>query len=281
MQPVGPAADEEHAAPQAWWKVMCLTGVDYFSTLAYLPGIAALAAGALSPLATLLIVALTLLGMLPMYRRVAGRARTARARWRCWRTCCRSGAASCSCWSCSASSRPRGSSRSPCPRPTPPCTCWRTRISRGRCTATPVAITVLLLLVLGGVFLLGFSEAVGVAIPLVAVFLLPQRASWSSSAWSRWSQHRVRWSTWRDALTAGGGGVGGMVGPAVLAFPLLVLGLSGFETGVSMMPLVAAEGGNAEQRLRSRIRNTRKLLTDGGADHVRLPAHAPASSPPC
>src|SRR5437899_290794 len=60
-------------AVSSWWLVLCLIGLDYFSTLAYMPTLAVEAAGPLAPFAALVVVVVTLLAALPIYLYVVGR----------------------------------------------------------------------------------------------------------------------------------------------------------------------------------------------------------------
>ncbi|RJL30104.1 APC family permease [Bailinhaonella thermotolerans] len=249
----GPHHEDTPDRQHSWWQVMCLTGVDYFSTLGYQPGIAALAAGALSPVATLVLVALTLFGALPTYRAVAGES-------------------------------PRGlGSLSMLEKLLPG---WRGKLlvlfllgfvatafivtitlSAADATAhvlhnpfvpeswhgAAVPVTLVLIALLGAVFLAGFSEAISIAVVIVAVYLALNVVIVGVAL-----QHALTSPDlvldWRNALTADYTSPMAMVAASLVVMPKLALGLSGFETGVAVMPLVKGD-------LERRISGARKLLT--------------------
>jgi hypothetical protein len=113
---------------------------------------------------------------------------------------------------------------------------------------------------LGAVFLKGFQEAIGIAVFLVVAFLLLNLVVVAVGLYEIATQPQT-FSDWQGALFSNHGSPLAMLGVALLVFPRLALGLSGFETGVSLMPLVRGDEGDDPEHPTGRIRNTGKLLT--------------------
>jgi hypothetical protein len=123
----------------------------------------------------------------------------------------------------------------------------------------PLPVTVVLLIALGGVFLKGFRDAITVAVLLVVVYLVLNIIVITNGLEAIFERPAVL-QAWRGSLLQQHGHplmVGAM---ALLLFPKLALGLSGFETGVAVMPLVRGDRTDSEEAPLGRIRNTKKLL---------------------
>ena len=245
-----PGTPASHTA--AWWKVMCLTGVDYFSTLAYQPSIAFVAAGALSPLATLVLVALTLFGAFPMYSRVADLSPWGQGsilileklfpRWKGKAVVlCLLGFAGTG-FVITVTLSAADAAAHLIQNPLAPA--WLDH---------PLLLTIALLLILGAVFLKGFQEAITLAVGIVAVYMTLNIVVLGAGLMEIWQRPAVI-DNWKAALFTEHGHPLMMIAMALILFPKLALGLSGFETGVAVMPHIAGDRA-------ARIKGAKRLLT--------------------
>ena len=258
---------------------MCLTGVDYFSTLGYQPGIAFLAAGILSPIATLVLVSLTLFGALPMYRRVACESphgdgsismlENLLSRWKGKLfVLALLGFVTTSfiiTITLSAADATAHIIENPFV------------IDHVQFLHHRVIVTLALIAGLGAIFLRGFKEAIGIAVILVGIYLALNLVVVGVGFYEI-ATHPTNVFDWKQSLFETYKSPFVMLGTALVVFPKLALGLSGFETGVVVMPLVKGNGGSSDKRfsslhttrgrggsvpieeLRGRIHNTQKLL---------------------
>lgn len=261
-----------HGHAQSFWLlVMCLTGVDYFSTLGYQPSIAFKEAGVLAPLATVVLVIMTLLGAVPVYMYVAGQSPHGQGSiamlerlvsgWRGkFLVLVLLGFAATDfvlTKTLSAADAAAHLIHNPLAEQLP------------APFQNQLYVTMFLLVLLGAMFLRGFREVIGLAVAIVSVYLLLNTLIIASGIGylmahpkllAEWWQHVVQ-GEWRLVDPP----LEGRTLPAIalvslLLFPKMALGLSGFETGVAVMPLVRGDPEDDPQQPAGRIRNTRKLL---------------------
>lgn len=239
---------------------MCLTGVDYFSTLGYQPAIAAVAAGLLSPFATIVLVALTLFGALPVYRRVANESFRGSGSiamlerllpWWAGKlfVLILLGFAATDFMITITLSAADASAHA-IENPFAPA--WF--------HGNEVGITLVLVALLGGVFLRGFREAIGIAVVLVGVYLA-LNVIVIFVAIGQIFVHPIAVTDWWSAVNTQHGNPLVIVGIALIVFPKLALGLSGFETGVAVMPQITGDPKDTDSTPTGRIRGAHRLLT--------------------
>ncbi|HJR07093.1 MAG TPA: hypothetical protein VJ842_07545 [Pyrinomonadaceae bacterium] len=255
----GPHEREGQHHTHPWWKVMCLTGVDYFSTLGYQPGIAFLAAGALAPIATLVLVVLTLFGALPMYNRVAAESphgdgsismlENLLSRWKGKLFVLALLGFAATSFIITITLSAADAAVHIIDNPFTPHILHPHQI----------AVTLFLIAALGAVFLKGFKEAIGIAVVIVVVYILLNVIVLGVGFYQLARQPHLI-VDWKNALFTSHGNPLMMIAAALFVFPKLALGLSGFETGVVVMPLVEGEAGDDKQKPTGRIENTRRLL---------------------
>jgi hypothetical protein len=254
-----PGEDESHEKPEPWYQVLWLTGVDYFSTLGYQPGIALLAAGSLSPVATAVLVLVTLFCAVPVYSQVASRSFAGQGSiamlesllggwWGKLLVLVLLGFAATDfviTMTISAADAAQHAVENP--------------ILKHALEGHQIAVTGLLLALLAGVFLKGFREAVRVA-TFVAIPYIALNIAVLARGLLEIARRPELIYYWKLDLGMHGDTVG-LVLAATLLFPKLALGMSGFETGVAVMPHVAGGPSDTGQAWpRGRIRATRRLL---------------------
>lgn len=247
----------EQTRTHPWWAVMCLSGVDYFSTLGYQPGIAALAAGSLAPLATLILIVVTLCGALPVYRWVAAVSPRGAGsihmleklmpRWGGKITVLVLLGFACTDFMITITLSAADAATHTVENPLMPL----------HGDTAKLWITFGLIALLAAVFLKGFREAIAVAVVLVPVYL-GLNVAVLAVGFGRLAQHPEYWQHWTSALSTGHANPVMGVALAFIVFPKLALGMSGYETGVSVMTQIhIGPHGETSQR----IQGTRKLLT--------------------